>query len=219
MRSDYTHIVYLLDKSGSMERLARTTRSAFNEFLDDQARQPGECTLSLTQFCFNCVISEPKPARTVEHLTERNYKPGGGTALIDAIAKTITATGNFLNSMPEHERPAKVLFVIHTDGEENSSKEFTISQVRDMIKHQTDVYNWAFVYMGSDLASIEDAASFGLSTHNTMLFSGTEKGISEQYNILSHNVSAYRVADAGLTSTMARNFWDSKKEAVTPDQP
>lgn len=56
-------------------------------------------------------------------MTENEYYVRGCTALLDAIGKTITSLDRKIEN--------KVLFVIMTDGMENSSVEFSKSQIRE----------------------------------------------------------------------------------------
>lgn len=119
-----------------------------------------------------------------------NYYPSGGTAMNDAIGIAIDKIGKWLNDMPEEERPSKNLIVIMTDGEENSSKEYTLSKVQEMIKHQTEKYNWTFVYMGMDITTVKDAVTLGI---NHRSFSSKHSDdVSKGYDNISNNVYKYR---------------------------
>jgi hypothetical protein len=149
--SSYTHITVILDKSGSMEGLKADALGGFNSFVEQQASIPGKVELTLIQFNHNYEISyKNKKISTVPKLTEETFRPVGYTALYDAIGRGITETGQFFAALPEDARPGKVVFVIITDGAENSSHEYTHERIKNMIAEQTDKYSWNFTYLGAN---------------------------------------------------------------------
>jgi hypothetical protein len=199
MRNDYTHISVVQDKSGSMSGLRKETIGGFNTFLGEQQKAPGKCTMTLLQFdtSFN-LLADGEDIHGVEALTESTYQPGGNTALLDAIARTITTTGQQLSAMSEPERPARVIVLIMTDGEENSSREFGGQQgharVMAMIKEQTEKWKWQFIFMGANQDAIKAGESLGMSANNVMSYAATAKGTSHAFAAASSNVRSYRSA-------------------------
>lgn len=164
MKDNFVKIVFVIDESGSMGSSRNDVIGGFNAFIDDQKKEKeGDVNVSLYTFSsdvktvfFNRNIAE------VPNLTEESYHPGGSTSLNDAVGKAINETGSELAAMDEAERPSVVMMVIMTDGEENTSKEFKSSQIRDMIKHQTDKYNWKFIYLGTDITTTRMADDMGI---------------------------------------------------------
>lgn len=134
----------------------------------------------------------------MHHLTSATYVPRGMTALLDAIGRTIVSTGKRLEQMPESERPAKVLFVIMTDGEENSSQEMTYEKVKEMTEHQKTKYNWDFIFLGANIDVKKYANNLGINANNAVLFNTTSKGVNTTYATLSSAVSSYRSRDPML---------------------
>ena len=63
--------------------------------------------------------------KAVNPITDKEYQVGGSTALLDAIGRTINKIGNAQKHTAEDYRAEKVMFVIITDGGENSSREYT----------------------------------------------------------------------------------------------
>ena len=126
------------------------------------------------------------------------YTPFGSTAMNDGIGTAIDRIGQWLNDMPEEERPSKNLIVIMTDGEENSSKEYSLKQVQDMIKHQTDKYNWTFAYMGMDISNAKTADNLGIHTRSFSSKASTH--MFKNYSNIGDSISAYRCADDSLTA-------------------
>ncbi len=166
-----TAIAVILDASGSMGTRVSDVVVGFQTFIEEQRRVPGECTVTLTRFNEKATVDyTDKPLGQVPLPLE--YRPWGGTALFDAVGTTIDQLGGRLAGMPEAKRPGKVIVLIITDGEENSSKEYTEQRVKDMIKHQTDKYGWVFNFMGCGLEAMKGAGQLGISSSNAAMFSG-----------------------------------------------
>ena len=127
---DKADITIILDRSGSMESVKDDTIGGFNSFLAEQQKVAGEAVLSLVQFDDQYeVVYQDKDIRAADRLTEATFQPRGMTALLDAVGRTINAVGQRLASLPETERPDKVVLVIMTDGFENSSHEFSAAKI------------------------------------------------------------------------------------------
>lgn len=208
MNKDYTEINIVLDESGSMAGLRKETIGGFNTFLEDQKKAPGICKITTTKFntAFN-ILHNGADIRTIQPLTEATYSPGGGTALLDAIARTITATGQRLEAMSESDRPARVIVLIMTDGEENSSVEYGgeagRSKVMEMIKHQTERYNWQFLFIGAQQDAIQTAARYGICASNALSSASTSKGTGRVYAAASANIRSYRAADPANVTALS----------------
>jgi uncharacterized protein YegL len=204
MRDNLTYLVLLLDKSGSMSAVTDATIEGTNSFINKQKQQPGEAVLHVVQFddvletSHNYVDLKKAPL-----LNHYNYVPRGGTALLDAIGRTIDAVGMKLASLPESERPGKVIFLIQTDGAENRSRNFTYEQIQDKIKHQTDVYKWDFVFLGANQDAIASASSIGISAGKSLSYTGTSIGTQIAFNTLESYTSTTRgVKGAGAMKSV-----------------
>lgn len=182
---NYTEIVILLDQSGSMASRKEQTITGFNEFLHEQKQVPGRASLTLTLFNTETEVRHlVVPINDVPDLTAETFTPGGMTALLDAVGETIRSVGTRLEAMDEVDRPGLVLFAIITDGQENSSKEYTKKAVNEMIRHQEDVYGWEFDYVGTDPSVWTEAAGLGIQVTNICRTATTyqaTKGLSTKY--------------------------------------
>ena len=116
--------------------------------------------------------------------------------MLDALGKTINETGVRLSNMIEDERPDKVVFLIITDGEENASREFTQNQIFEKIKHQTEVYNWQFVYIGANQDSFSVSSNIGIRASSTMNWCSSSEGTKSMYTKLSSTLNVYRNSDS-----------------------
>jgi len=196
---DATEIVMILDKSGSMEALKADAIGGFNQFLREQQAEAGEANLTLVLFDTAYTVHPPRPLAAIEPLTEGNYSPSGGTALLDALGRTIRDTGRRLSERPEADRPDKVIVVTITDGEENSSRKFSLTDIRDMIAHQQDTYSWKFLFLGANQDAFAEAQKLGMSPDMAANFTPDAEGFRRAYTSSSRAVREYRKrAEIGL---------------------
>ena len=139
MNNNLTELVFILDRSGSMAGLESDTIGGFNAMVEKQKREAGDAFLSTVLFSnASTVLYDRVDIRKVEPMTERQYYVGGCTALLDAIGDAVHHIGNVHKYAREEDRPAKTVFVITTDGMENSSVEYTYKQVKTMIEREQE---------------------------------------------------------------------------------
>lgn len=188
-------IVNIIDRSGSMASIRKDAIGGFNTFLQEQKSFPSEARVTLVLFDHEyLVIHDGVPIQDTPDLNEFTYVPRGRTALYDAIGRTILTIGNRLSETPEEERPEKVIISILTDGEENSSTEFTADQIKEMITHQQEVYKWDFIYLAANQDAFEVGCAMGISEASTMSFEASGAGILQGYMKLSTAYTRIRSA-------------------------
>jgi hypothetical protein len=212
-KQDLTAIAFVLDKSGSMHVVRDATISGFNEFLADQKRVPGDVLFSLT--LFDTAMQQRfvnEPIHRVEPLTVATYEPGGGTALLDAVASTINEIGRRFDAMPGDQKPGKVLFVIQTDGQENASREFSAQRVRDLIKQQTDQWQWQFLFLGADQDAWAQGALLGIARSNSLSYGNDAIGTRSAFATVASVATSYRVSEQGVAATLGPNGLDLRKK-------
>ena len=193
MRKGLTAIAVILDKSGSMHSLASDTIGNFNKFLAEQKAFPGEAVFTLAAFnSEHDLVHDFIPINDVPNLNETTYSPSGGTALLDSLGKTIDAVGKKLSAMPEEDRASKVIVLVITDGQENSSTDYTDAQVKSMVEHQQSKYSWEFMFFGASMDQIAAGHALGVSKGNTMGYVATAAGVQDLYNNISRSTSVYR---------------------------
>ena len=208
---DFTDITILLDRSGSMQIVKPGTIEGVNAFIDDQKKVPGDGCWTLIQFDepgsakgageqFPHIVYQAAHQSAVPMLNSETFNPRGGTALIDAACLAIDATGRRLASLPEHLRPNRVLFVIVTDGEENSSRTYSRTNLNERIAHQQERYGWRFHYLGANQDSFANAKSFGVSQFFggiAMNWEHTSGGILKAMNSTSGNTRNWKAEGTG----------------------
>jgi len=195
----FTHIVALLDKSGSMMSVQNDTIGGFNTFIEEQKKVPGEATITLVQFSDKCETTySDVPLAHVAPLTALTYRPSGWTALNDALAKTVHDVGVKLAAKPENERPSKVIFLVMTDGEENRSVEFSgahgLKKLSNMVTHQKDKYSWEFVFIGANIDAFATAANYGIGANNTINYVADSFGQQNAFKSISKGLAAVRTS-------------------------
>lgn len=206
-------IVVVMDRSGSMGFIRDATIESFNNFLRDQKKEPGECHMYYTQFdTVYDIVHHYVPLQMMPELTQETYVPRGGTALLDAIGHTIVQVGADLRARPEKERPSNVIFVIQTDGQENSSREYTSRQkIFEMIAEQRDTWKWNFIFLGASQESIEEAQRLGISHGHTLFYQHSAGGAFASGQSVNSVVREVR------TTGRIRDFTDEERqESKTP---
>ncbi|CAM3566579.1 VWA domain-containing protein [Occultella aeris] len=198
---NFTHIAFLLDRSGSMQSIKSDTVGGFDAFIAEQRGEPGRCTVSLAQF--DNEYQEVYADRPIADVPSLDLVPRGSTAMLDAIGRLINATGARLAALPEAERPGTVIVGIMTDGLENASKEFSRAQIKAMIGEQTDRYGWQFLYMGANQDAIEVGTGLGVDPGLAVTYSSTK--VDAAMRMTSRKVAGVRAAmAAGMAAPAAR---------------
>lgn len=194
-RLNLTDITLVLDRSGSMQSIKQATIEAFNSFLASQKSGAGEAQMTLVQFDDQYeLVYGAVPLARAPKLTEATYLPRASTALLDAMGRTILATGKRLNQLPEAQRPGTVVFVTLTDGFENASTEYTHSRVNDMIREQRDKYSWQFIFLGANQDAIATAAQLGVAAGQAMTFAANTVGVQACIGAFSDKLNVMRAA-------------------------
>ena len=193
MKKNLTEMVFILDRSGSMQSLTDDTIGGFNSMIDGQKKEDGEAYVTTVLFDDNYeVLHDHVDIQKVSPITTKEYYARGCTALLDAIGKTINSIGSRLCATPEDERPDKVMFVITTDGFENASKEFSKSTVKEMIEHQQEKYSWTFMFLGANMDAVKEAESIGISANYATNYTYTTQGVRDSFITLSNTTKSVR---------------------------
>ena len=171
MKQDLVDLAIIVDRSGSMVASIEDFTRTLHEYLDTQKKLPQKFKVTLVDFGSDVVTRHSRVSlKTLGHPT---FTISGMTRLYDAIGHTVTMLGNQLTALQEDERPEQVIVVIITDGEENSSVEYTLAQIHEMITHQQSVYNWNFLYFGANQDAFAAGAGLGISLDHTVFYKQT----------------------------------------------
>lgn len=210
MKDNFIHVCFIIDSSGSMFMSEGDVVGGFKKTIEEQkAIKDGECAVSL--FTFNGNVTEHYIGKNINEIEDFEYKPNGMTALYDGVGQAIDKIGIWLSNMDESERPSKNLIIIMTDGEENSSIEYKQERVKEMIKHQEDVYNWSFVYMGTDLTSMKDVKNLGIR----MSAFSSRNDLGNSYSIVNDVTTKLRFAKTVSEASATMDCFNAECDALT----
>ncbi len=210
MNKNKTEVIIILDRSGSMQSIKTDIEGGFKTFFDKQREQAGECFVSLYQFDTEYeMVFENKSVKDVTGIT---LVPRGSTALRDALGKTINTVGERLAKTPEADRPGAVIILTMTDGQENASKEFGATQIKDLVKHQTEKYQWDFVFIGANQDAVLSGADYGVLGGKSLSFAASAGGVAGAMASFSAYATRSRVATHEGTPVADMAFTDDERK-------
>lgn len=211
--SKHTEIVIVLDRSGSMNYIRESVVQGINNLIEEVQKEPGEGYWTLIQFDdrqsafgsgeqFPHVVFENKPDKECPRLEPADFTPRGGTALIDALCVTLNKMKKCYLEAPEDKRP-NIMVVVITDGQENSSKEYTTGDFRVLAAEVQSKYNWKFMYLGANQDVFAETHKYGINASmnyaglavgstNALPMEYTNRGVFETFSSGSVGVRAWK---------------------------
>ena len=175
-----------------MNEIADDTRGGFNAFLDDQRDEAGTATVTLYDFDTTVdLVYEEYPIADAPELDDTNYKPGGRTALHDAITRAVDETAEDIAAVDPAERPDKVIVVVLTDGKENAS-ETPLDAVRGRVEHRQKADDWEFLFIGANQDAVLTAEGMGIERDRSLTMAHDGEGTRDAYRSTSENVREVR---------------------------
>lgn len=200
---NYTHILAIVDRSGSMNVIKGDMENGLNAYFSQQAEVEGKCLVDYVQF--DNVYEVVYKGRDISKATAK-IEPRGMTALLDAIGRGVTELGAKLRKMRVAERPGRVQVVVVTDGLENVSNQWTKEKVKELIQQQENQYNWDFVFLGTGFDAVNAGVDYGFQRDKSLTFNA--KNIGQMADTLSNYTTSYRIAGASAAS-----FSDEDRDA------
>ena len=200
-----TELVFILDRSGSMAGLESDTIGGFNGMIAQHKGDGGDVLVSTVLFDHEDeVILDRVRIAEVPTLTDKEYYTRGSTALLDAMGGAIHHIRNVHKYARPEDRPARTMFIITTDGMENSSTRYTADQVRAMVKQQEEA-GWEFVFLGANIDAVQVAGGLGIRAENAVEFACDAAGVRENFASLSHMTCAF-AATGTVVPTWSRKI-------------
>lgn len=195
MKKNLTELVFILDRSGSMQGLEGDTIGGFNAMLEKQKKEPGEAYVSTVLFDDQTEVLHDRVAlEKVQPITDKEYYVRGCTALLDAVGGAIHHIGNIHKYARREDVPEKTMFIITTDGYENASRRYDYETVRRMIQRQKEKYGWEFLFLGANIDAAKEAARFGIGADRAVNYKCDEAGTALNYEVISEAVCSVRAA-------------------------
>ena len=192
MINNTTELVFVLDRSGSMNGLQSDTIGGFNSLIEKQKREDGIAYVTTVLFDTRFErIHDRLPLNEVQLMTEKDYVPGGCTALLDAIGSTIHHISHIHKYAREEDVPDNTIFVITTDGMENSSHKYTAEKVKKMIGKKKDK-GWEFLFLGANIDAVQTASSFGIDKKRAVNYHSDKAGTALNFACMGKALSSVR---------------------------
>ena len=210
MRSDLTDITLVVDRSGSMQAIRDDAEGGVNAFIQEQAKHPGEALLTLVQF--DTEYEFVHRATPIKKVAPYILTPRGNTALLDAVGRAINESGERLAKMAEADRPGLVVIVITTDGQENSSTEYSKAHVKELIERQQSQYNWQFTFLGANQDAFTEAGGLGINAACAANYAPDK--VQAAWRATSANVGRMR-KQRSAGQSVSNEFTDTERQDMT----
>ena len=193
MKKNLTEIIFILDRSGSMQGLEKDTIGGFNSLIEKQKKNEGDALISTVLFANKSkVIHDRVDVKDVKPMTENNYITGGCTALLDAIGNAIHHISNIHKYARKEDVPEHTLFVITTDGMENASRTYTYPKVKKLIENQKEKHGWEFMFLGANIDAVNVASYMGIDENRAVNFNCDSEGTDLNYEVLNDAIGVLR---------------------------
>lgn len=213
MKNNITEIVFILDRSGSMAGYEADTIGGFNATIEKQKKLDGTCYVSTVMFANQSrVIHDRVKLDKIPHMTEDDYQVGGGTALLDAIGRSIHHIGTIHKYARPEDVPEHTIFIITTDGMENASCQYDRSTIKRMISRQQEKYGWEFIFLAANIDAVETADKIGIRRERAANYHQDHDGMRSSYEAMSAAIISVRCAES-LDSGAWRKTLDRNKKS------
>ena len=210
----HTHITFVLDSSGSMSTIEDDTRGGFNIFLKEQMEEEGTATVTLYEFNTNVeMVYRSIPIEEAPELDTDNYRPGGSTALYDAITRALESTADDIAGRASADEPDNVIIVVLTDGKENAS-ETPQDVVRERVEARREEDDWEFLFIGANQDAALTAETVGMDADKSLDMAHSGEGAESAYRSTSRSVSRARQSGStgGYTDEDRQAQRDAERE-------
>jgi len=197
MNEKLTEMVFILDRSGSMAGLEEDTIGGFNALIKKQKKLDGEAIVSTVLFNHQTeVLHNQVNIKDINLMTTKDYYVKGMTALLDAVGGSIRHIKRTYAETLKEERPSKVVFVITTDGMENSSRHYTYHDVRTLIEQTQKDYEWEYIFLGANIDAIDEARKFGIYSDRAARYHSDKQGTKKNYEAIDEAITSLRMTNS-----------------------
>src|SRR3990167_1018571 len=205
-----TMICLILDRSGSMGGRENDVVNGVNSFIEEQKKLPDPASIACVRFDTEATerFRPMQSLADIKPLERGEYQPRGGTPLLDAVGTTIAK----LDEDWKVEQPERAVVVVVTDGEENRSREYSKSKVKEMIESRQTSGKWAFIYLGANVDAFHEARGMGFAAANTGCYTNTAAGTMAMYAAVGQSVSQMRATGATVAHNLGRDIGEDDQQ-------
>ncbi|MBR3293248.1 MAG: hypothetical protein IKI69_02345 [Oscillospiraceae bacterium] len=208
MKNKVSELVFILDRSGSMQGLEGDTIGGFNSLIEKQKLLDGKCFVTTVLFDSKSeTIHDRVELSEIKPMTDKDYRVGGCTALLDALGDTIRHIAHIHKYARREDVPEQTTFVIMTDGMENASRRYDSAEVKQMIEHEKEKHGWGFLFLAANIDAVETAGRVGIGADRAVNYHADRIGTRLAYETVAEAVCASR-----LGKPMAANWNEKIKE-------
>jgi hypothetical protein len=207
---DVVHVQIVLDRSGSMDRIASATVDAINGFLTKQRAHPGMLRLSLADFDsqepFRIAI-DALPIAEVIDLTGADYQPRGGTPLFDAIGRAVERCDARVALFPDEDQ----VLVVMTDGLENASTDCEADTISKLLDARQEA-GWAVLFLGANQDSFRTGRSMSMRAGNVRNFESNPDGVRYAMQTTSDALIEHRSRSKQRRRSLKDRLYDQQDQ-------
>jgi len=186
---NYTALMLIIDRSGSMSSIRDDMVGGLNGLLEEQKKQPGLLTVSVVSF--DNAVELPHRMAAPSGVTVE-LDPRGATALYDAMGFGINTMASDIDALPEHAKPSTVQIIVVTDGEENASGEYSGKLIKKLVTEKTKSENWDFVFLGANQDAVMKAAELGIGEGSALTYDAGSDGVQNMASSANRYMSDRR---------------------------
>ena len=232
-----TELVFLLELSGPMADLESDLIDGFNDMiarlreertdllvwlwkeagkcLDMNTRVPiTEDSALIEQGCFTrlrTLVEEYRRAHPEEFIHQDNVR---GSGCLFGVGGCIhMAQQVYQKALPE-DRPMRTMVIIVTDNtkiESESGDYWTPDRVRELVQQQEKEAGWEFVFLGTNIDTVQVAGDVGIPAENAATFACDAAGVRENFASLGAMISSF-VKGAGIPPTWSAQITEHLKK-------
>ena len=193
MKKDLTELVFIIDRSGSMQGLESDTIGGFNAMLKEQQSIEGDAIVTTVLFDDQYELLHDRiDIKAVAPLTGKDYWVRGSTALLDAVGKTINKISGAQTHTAGDYRAGRTMVVIITDGMENASREYSLANIKSLIERQKEKHGWEFIFLGANIDAVKEAGRIGIAADRAQNYHASPEGVNKAYASMSRASSEFR---------------------------
>jgi hypothetical protein len=186
------HVAMVLDRSGSMSYIRDDIIGSFNEQLEEIRKNAEGIPTKVSLITFADNVDEPKffdeEVDCIKPLSSDNYRPGGATAMYDAIGETLEL---LINVEDADDEGTRFLVIVLSDGQENNSSKFSRKAISKIVKQLKEDGKWTLTYVGANQDLEEVAEALSLTRSNMMAFAATGEGVQASSMQMKKGIGSY----------------------------